>query len=330
MKKRWVPVLSAMALVVLCGNIFAEGAKEKTVKASSVWPTKPVQIFVPAKPGGSTDIHARVFAEYLQEVTGKPFVVVNQASGGGAVAYEATRTAKPDGNTLMIMHTGIVVNTYTGVYAQPMSEFTTLAILQAMPMQVYGVSANSKWNNFKDFIEDAKANPDKYKVGVSLGAATHFIAGQIMSETGVKLKLVQAGDEVEKVAALQGGHIDIANLSASAASQYIQAGKMKVIGALDDVADPTYPEFIPIVDQGYDIAWPTVFCLFGPKDMDPALVAEINGLTKGFGDNLVVQERLKKLASHFKYRNVEETAAYMKKEDTKIGTIARDLGLSKR
>jgi tripartite-type tricarboxylate transporter receptor subunit TctC len=321
-----VAFLAAAAAV----SAFAEGSSEKGGKGAAAWPTGTVQVYVPAKAGGSSDIHARVFAQYMQEATGKPFVVVNQPAGGGSVSYETVRTSKPDGNTLVFTHTGIIVNYYTGVYDQPMSEFTALAILQSMPAQVYGVSPTSKWNNFKDFVDEAKANPDKVKIGVQMGATTHLIAGNIMRELGIKLKLVQAGDEVEKVAALQGGFIDIANLSAGAAAQYIQAGKMKVVGSLDNVLDPTFPQFVPVKDQGYDVGWAADMCLFGPKGMDPALVERINALTKAYGENPAVKEKLKNMASRYVYRSVAETAEYVKKEDAKIAAIAKDLGLSKR
>lgn len=328
MKRARIAIVGLLAAAAV--SAFAEGSSDKAGKAASAWPTGTVQVYVPAKAGGSSDIHARVFAQYMQEATGKPFVVVNQPAGGGSVSYETVRTSKPDGSTLVFTHTGIIVNYYTGVYDQPMSEFSSLAILQSMPAQVYGVSPSSKWTSFKDFIDDAKANPEKVKIGVQMGATTHLIAGNIMRELGIKLKLVQAGDEVEKVAALQGGFIDIANLSASAAAQYIQAGKMKVVGSLDEVADPTYPQFVPVKDQGYDVGWAADFCLFGPKGMDPALVERINALTKEFGANPGVQEKLKNMASRYKYRNVAETAAYVKKEDAKIAAVAKDLGLSKR
>ncbi len=331
-KSRIVSVFAASALAALA---FAGGAKEGPAKdgaapAKVEWPTGTVQVYVPAKAGGSSDIHARVFAQYMQEATGKPFVVVNQPAGGGSVSYEAVRTAKPDGNTLVFTHTGIIVNYYTGVYDNPIGDFTPVAILQSMPAQVYGVAPNSKWANFKDFVEDAKANPDKVKIGVQMGATTHLIAGNIMRELGIKLKLVQAGDEVEKVAALQGGFIDIANLGAGSAAQYIQAGKMKVVGSLDNVVDSKYPQFIPVKDQGFDVGWASDMCLFGPAGMDPALVARINELTKAYGENPAVKEKLMNMASRFVYRDVAATADYIKKEDAKIGTIAKDLGLSKR
>lgn len=328
--KSTLRLMVSAVLAAAAVSAFAAGSSDKGGKAGPAWPTGSVQVYVPAKAGGSSDIHARVFAQYMQEATGKPFVVVNQPAGGGSVSYETIRTSKPDGNTLVFTHTGIIVNYYTGVYDQPMSEFTPVAILQSMPAQVYGVSPTSKWTNFKDFVEDAKANPDKVKIGVQMGATTHLIAGNIMRELGLKLKLVQAGDEVEKVAALQGGFIDIANLSAGAAAQYIQAGKMKVVGSLDSLLDPTYPQFVPVKDQGYDVGWASDMCLFGPKGMDPALVERINALTKAYGENPAVKEKLKNMASRYVYRNVAETAEYVKKEDAKIGSIAKDLGLSKR
>ncbi|WP_458576278.1 Bug family tripartite tricarboxylate transporter substrate binding protein [Aliamphritea spongicola] len=58
------------------------------------FPTKPVNIIVPYKAGGATDVMARIIAKAMQKQLGKPVVVQNRKGGGGAVAASYVKTAR--------------------------------------------------------------------------------------------------------------------------------------------------------------------------------------------------------------------------------------------
>ena len=75
--------LIALALVLLL---------TATALADS-WPTKDVNVIVPANAGGGTDIFTRRVADYLGRATGKNFVVLNVPEGSGMVGFEQTRNA---------------------------------------------------------------------------------------------------------------------------------------------------------------------------------------------------------------------------------------------
>ncbi|WP_319560063.1 tripartite tricarboxylate transporter substrate binding protein [Marispirochaeta sp.] len=315
-----------LCLLAAASMLTAEGNPEKETEAR--WPQGPVQIIVGARAGGGTDLMARIFSDYLQRELGSPVVVVNQPAGGGTVAYEQVRTAKPDGQTLLFMHTGMLIYNHTGRYDHPVSDFTTIAIAQSYPPQVYAVAPDTPWDNMKDFVDDARRNPGKRTVGVALGGATHFIAGTIMMEENVELKLVEAASEVDKVAAIQGGHIDIGNLGSSSAAQYEQAGKMKVLCLIDPDPDPKYPQFVPAIDQGLNFSWIAPLVVWGPKGMDPAIVEKINTATRNMGTDPGVQEQLNKMSSAYTYYTVQEAQELIYKEDEKIAALADKLGLA--
>lgn len=44
------------------------------------WPTKPVQVIVPAGAGGDTDFNARTIARYFEKLTGKQMIITNVKS----------------------------------------------------------------------------------------------------------------------------------------------------------------------------------------------------------------------------------------------------------
>lgn len=294
------------------------------------WPNGPVKLLIPAKPGGGSDISARIFADYLQKTIGSPVVVINQPTGGGSVAFEEIYNAKPDGQTLVFYHIGIIISSNTGRFNHPMSDFTPIVAAQSYPPQVLATSGDAPWNTLAEFVEDAKANPGKYVMGVTFGSASHFIAGEIMESTGIKLKLVEAASEVDKVAALAGGHINLGNLGAGPAKQYVGAGQLKVLALLTHTANPKYPDFIPVKAQGVGISdWDSPTFVWGPPGMDPALVKKINAAVAGYGDDPEVAARLASADSGFVYRNVEETQALINANDELFGALAEKLDLKK-
>ncbi|MCA0851054.1 tripartite tricarboxylate transporter substrate binding protein [Salipiger thiooxidans] len=310
------------------GAVLTALALASPAAAGTDWPKGPVRLVVPSKAGGGTDVMGRIFADYLQRAIGRPVAVINQPGGGGTVGYEMVRTAVPDGQTLLFMHTSLMIHAHTGRYPHPVSDFTPIAMAQIYPSQVYAVGADAPWNTLSDFVEDARANPGKLTVGVSLGGTTHFMAGMIEQSAGIKLKMVEASAEVDKVAAIQGGHIDMGNLGARSAQQFVSQGKMKVISLIDPVPNPDFPEFTPALQQGLDMSWQTPLILFGPAGMDPAVVEAINAATRGMVEDPAILESHEKMGNSYAYKSVEETQALVAEEDARIKNLATTLDIT--
>jgi tripartite-type tricarboxylate transporter receptor subunit TctC len=84
-------LLAAPALLT-AGGARAQGAEG--------FPSRPIRLVVPAAPGGSADIVARLLAQGMQERGGQPVVVENRAGAGGVIASEHVAGAPGDGYTL--------------------------------------------------------------------------------------------------------------------------------------------------------------------------------------------------------------------------------------
>src|ERR1700736_6552153 len=74
----------AATLALLCATPIAGAAD---------YPERPVTIVVGFPPGGASDILARIMADKLGSVLGKPFVVDNRPGAGGNVAGEVVAHA---------------------------------------------------------------------------------------------------------------------------------------------------------------------------------------------------------------------------------------------
>src|SRR3984957_4657703 len=90
---------AAATLAFLCATAIAGAAD---------YPERPVTIVVGFPPGGASDILARITADKLSSVLGKPFVVDNRPGAGGNVAGEVVAHAAPDGYTLLLGNNAIL------------------------------------------------------------------------------------------------------------------------------------------------------------------------------------------------------------------------------
>ncbi|HEX4798300.1 MAG TPA: tripartite tricarboxylate transporter substrate-binding protein, partial [Burkholderiales bacterium] len=87
----WRLALAALAAVLLAPPASAQN-----------YPAKPVHVFVPASPGGASDIAARLVSPKLAEALGQPFVVENRVTSGGIVGTAQLARSTADGYTIML------------------------------------------------------------------------------------------------------------------------------------------------------------------------------------------------------------------------------------
>ena len=73
------------------------GGVHAAQEAAPGYPSRPVRLLVPFPPGGSNDIMARYFAQYLVERLGQQVVIDNRGGAEGIIATEIVARARPDG-----------------------------------------------------------------------------------------------------------------------------------------------------------------------------------------------------------------------------------------
>ena len=123
---------------------------------------KPVRIVVPFAPGGPTDIMARVVAAHLSEKLKGSFIIENKAGAGGNIGMGEVARAEPDGYTLLITSSAIVVNPSLAdkVPYDPAKDFEPISEMGTSP-NVFAVTNDLGVNTMAELVALAKKEPDK-------------------------------------------------------------------------------------------------------------------------------------------------------------------------
>lgn len=249
---------------------------------------------------------ARVFLQGINEVHPGNYIVVNDVTGGGTVAAENVRNAKPDGLNLLAYHTGLCTSIASGQYAHDLSEFTICGMFITVPDEATGglfVPGNSKFDKLEDLIAYGKEHPGELMAGMQNGSSTQLIEVLFEKEFDFQATMVDAGSNADKVTALMGNQIDYCFMNTTGNDQYVQSGDLKCLVAwggkgckrssiIPDTPtlEEIYPdENMPRLDMyGY---------IAGPAGMSDELVQTINDAIKEAVETDTVKEGYKKLAT---------------------------------
>jgi tripartite-type tricarboxylate transporter receptor subunit TctC len=129
---------------------------------AQTYPAKPVRIVVGFAAGGTTDIGARVIAQWLSERLGQPFIVENRPGAGTNTATEAVVRAPADGYTLLMASGSNAINAtlYERLTYNFLRDIEPVAGVIRSPF-VLEVHPSVPVKTASDLIAYAKANPGK-------------------------------------------------------------------------------------------------------------------------------------------------------------------------
>lgn len=292
------------------------------------WPTGPITLVVPAKAGGGTDVYARIAADYFERATGQPLVIMNMPDGAGSVGYEEVRNAKPDGQTLMWYHTSLFVSYYTHTYNySPIDSFTPIVSMSKSDGNCIVVPASSPYQTLDDLVNAAKETPETIIAGIQTGSQAQFMFELLQSDGDCKFKCVDAGTDAERVTALLGGQVDVTIFSATNAATYEESGDIRVLAITGEERSKFYPDWPTAIEQGYERVTLTFHnVIYGPLNMDPALVEKINKVFAGIMDDADANQKYNDIGCTLKCYDVAGTYDVVKGQNETMKTIADLLG----
>jgi tripartite-type tricarboxylate transporter receptor subunit TctC len=246
------------------------------------YPTRPVKWVVPYPPGGTTDVLARIIAQWLTEKMGQTFIIENKPGGGNNIGVEMVVNAPPDGYTLLLVNpaNGINATLYKNLPFNFIRDIVPVAGLVRTP-NVMEVPTAFPAKTVAEFIAYCKANPGKINMASSGSGTSVHLSGELFkSMTGCTMLHVPykgAGPALTDLIAGQ-VHVLFDNLPSSAG--HIKGGRLRALGVTSAQREPSLPD-VPTVGEtvpGYEAtAWFGIGVPKGtPREVIDKLNAEVN------------------------------------------------------
>jgi tripartite-type tricarboxylate transporter receptor subunit TctC len=245
---------------------------------AQTFPSKPIRAISQFGSGASADLTARVVLTPMAEILGQPIIIENRPGATGLVASEPVARAAPDGYTLLISSPSQLVRFAAGYKGSvdPVKDFTPIFPIGDVPTGLF-VQTSLPINTFKEFLDYARANPNKLSYGTSgVGSKSHLAAESIQQLTGVKMVHVpyKVGNQalLDVIAGQLPASLSISDL----AVPHMRAGKVKALAILNDrtPAFPGTPAVAEVV-PGF-IAPPSWVGFSGPANMPQAVVRRLS------------------------------------------------------
>jgi len=304
-------------------------------------PKRQVSFIAPSGAGGGLDMVARTMAKVFdaKKIVTQPIAVENKPGGGqvtGTVTF-ATQDAKND-HKLLVASTPFILNHIKKDGNSPIGpdQIYPLALLE-VDYGVIAVKEDSKYKTLKELLSAVKANPTSVQFvgGGGPGTWDHLNSILLARNAGVDIKTVKYNTYDgggEALTALLGGHADAMTSDVSSIKQYLQAGKVRVLGVSsatrlleDEVMKviPTYKE------QGFDVVTANWRGAFLGKDVPAAAkkywaekVAELTATQEW-------KDELKKQGVIYSYKDAKGFYELIKSDQAMYTKIYQEMGMAK-
>ncbi len=240
------------------------------------YPDRPIKFVVANTPGGPSDIVARIVTAALDQSTGKTFIVENRGGAGGNIGMEYAAHADPDGYTILLATNAYSVNygLYNHLPYDPYKDFVAVSELATSP-NTFVVRSELPAKTIKDFIDLARADPDKYNCATPPIGTTSQLQLELLK---IREKLPKLADVVFKgggdaIAALLSGTTQLSSGSLPPALPHIKAGTLRCLAVCGDARWPDLPDVPTMEESGYKGFVFAVDCvLLAPAKTPPANV----------------------------------------------------------
>ncbi len=293
------------------------------------YPTKPIRFIVPFPAGGSTDVGARVVAEYLSRSFGQQVYVENKSGANGAIGVEAAAKSAPDGYSILVTIDTVASNPHVlRASIDPTKDLVPIIQLSRQPI-VLAAHPSLGVNSLAELVALAREQPGiRYATGSSFGSPQHMAVQWFARIAGINLEQVPYRGGGQAINDLIGGHARLASMGSTPLIPHYKAGTLRLLAqttAARSFSLPEVPTFEEAGIKGLVLEqWLGVFAPVGtPQVVTARLNTEINkaltepAVRRSYADS--AQEPVGGTAEQF--------SRLVSKDFAKFGRLAAELNL---
>jgi tripartite-type tricarboxylate transporter receptor subunit TctC len=217
------------------------------------WPQRPVRIVFPYAAGSTGDATARLFARWLGDALGQPFIVENRVAANGIVGTEAVARSAPDGYTLLWAVTPQIAISpaMTKVPYDPIKDFVPIS---AISTNRFALIVNAKMPvqtvaEFVDYVR-ARRNDFAYAEG-GAGSITHLAMVLFLHRAGLTATNVSYKGTAPALTDVVAGHLPtMFSLFGDGLSQ-MESGFVRMLAVSSAQRSAQAPKVPTIAESGF-------------------------------------------------------------------------------
>lgn len=299
--------------------------------AQEDYPTRPISMVVPFPPGGVADAVGRPVAEAMGRYLKQSVVVENKAGAGGGIGMAQVAKSKPDGYTVLMALSSLVVLPEADKVLKraPMFQLDQLkpiARFSADPT-VLVVRADSPWRTYAEFMAYVKANPAKVSFGSSGNYGTmHVPMEQLKAATSSFMLHVPYTGAGPAVLALLSGQIEALSTGPASVTQQIKAGKLRALAHWGDGRLAALPDVPSLKELGVPITYAQWSGLFVPANTPPAVVEKIRQAAKFAAADPRANQAMAAAGTSFMFQDMSEFDRYVQTDAKDMAALVQRIG----
>jgi tripartite-type tricarboxylate transporter receptor subunit TctC len=289
----------------------------RAVRAET-YPSRPVHMLVGQAAGSSSDLSARLIAQYLSEHLGQQFIVDVRPGATGNIATEAAVRSPPDGYTILLINSQNTINAalFTKLNFDFVHDVAPIALVHRVPL-VMEVNPAFPAKTVPEFIAYAKANPGKVNMASGGIGGPQHVAGELFKfMAGVDLVHVPYRGSTPALVDLMAGQVQVMFDVTPSSLPHIRVGKLRPLA----VTTPERMDLLPGIPamaeflSGYEaFGW----IGFGaPKDTPAPIVETLNKAINAAAADPDVKGKLLDLGVQIMPPNTPEDVAKFISADT--------------
>jgi tripartite-type tricarboxylate transporter receptor subunit TctC len=298
--------------------------------AASAQAAPPLTVVVPSAADSAPDIVARLLADELQPRLNQSVVVDNRPGAGGIVATMAAKSARADGNTVLLAQAAVVALTpllYRAAKYDIEKDFETVAVVADTPM-LFVANPKSGIKTLGDLIAQSKARPDELTLGSPSRGSVPHLSGELLEQmSGARLRNVPMGTSGQAIQAVVGGDTQASVDGIAPLLPLVKAGRMQALAVTSSRVLPGL-EGLPLARDtvpGLDLSgW---FMLFAGKGTPAARIQALNDAVNAALKSPALIQKLQTTATYPVGGSVTEARQFLAREKKMWAGAARQAGL---
>ncbi len=286
------------------------------------YPAKPIRMYTPYPPGGTTDILARIVGAKMQEAWGQPVVIEAKPGAGGNIGADFVAKSPPDGYTILMGASGPLA-TY-----DPAKDFAPIVLSASVPL-VLVTHPSLPVKNVKEFITLMKAGPGQFNyASAGPGSPQHLTAEMFKFMTKVEMTHIPYKGSGPAIVDLMGGQVLFAFESMIPILPHVKSARLRGLAVTSSARSPVLPQISTVAESGVpgfeSIAW---YGVVGPAGMPKDVVAKLNGEMVRIANLPDIKQRLIEMGSPPVAGTPDQFGAVIKSEIPKWAKVVKQARL---